>query len=200
MNNIKKLSKVAFVLLVLVATSCAGNSSKKENNNQTTTEQQASALKVLEVDELLRDAEQYAGKEVSVEAVCTHICQHGGRKIFLMGSDDTKTIRVESGFDKAFSTDCVNSMVVVKGILKEQRMNEASLQKWEDQLKAAAAEAKSNSHESCDSEKKARGETANTAEGRIKDFRERLAKRQAEEGKDYLSFYFLEADSYEIQS
>ena len=45
----------------------------------------------------------------------------------------------------------------------------------------------------------ARGETANTPEKRIADFRAQIAKRQAESGKPYLSFYYLEATDYEIQ-
>ena len=48
-------------------------------------------------------------------------------------------------------------------------------------------------------EKKARGETANTPEARIADFRAKIADRKAKTGKDYLSFYFVEASSYEIQ-
>ena len=51
----------------------------------------------------------------------------------------------------------------------------------------------------CSTEKKARGETANTPEARIADFRAKIAKRQAESGKPYLSFYYMEAANYEIQ-
>ena len=50
-----------------------------------------------------------------------------------------------------------------------------------------------------DSEKKARGETANSPEARIADFRAKIADRKAETGKEYLSFYFMEADSYEVE-
>ena len=47
-------------------------------------------------------------------------------------------------------------------------------------------------------EKKARGETASTPEARIADFRAKIAERKAATGKDYLSFYYMEASSYEI--
>ena len=50
----------------------------------------------------------------------------------------------------------------------------------------------------CDSEKKARGETASTPEARIADFRAKIAERKAATGIDYLSFYYMEASSYEI--
>ena len=48
-------------------------------------------------------------------------------------------------------------------------------------------------------EKKARGETANSPEARIADFRAKIADRKAETGKEYLSFYFMEANSYEVE-
>ena len=50
----------------------------------------------MEVDNLLADAEKLTGGKVTVEGVCTHICRHGGRKIFLMGTDDTQVIRIEA--------------------------------------------------------------------------------------------------------
>ena len=47
--------------------------------------------------------------------------------------------------------------------------------------------------------KAARQETGNTVEERIADFRTRIAARKAAEGKEYLSFYYVTATSYEIQ-
>ena len=44
---------------------------------------------------------------VLVEGVCSHICSHGGKKLFLMGDDDSNTIRVEANDDiGAFKPEC----------------------------------------------------------------------------------------------
>ena len=40
---------------------------------------------------------------------------------------------------------------------------------------------------------------ANSPEARIADFRAKIADRKAETGKEYLSFYFMEANSYEVE-
>ena len=112
---------------------------------------------------------------------------------------DAQTIRVEGGSVGKFDQKCVNSIVRVTGTLKEQRVDEAYLQNWESQLKAKAAEKHGEGEAACSTEKKARGETANTPEARIADFRAKIADRKAKTGKDYLSFYFLEASSYDIQ-
>ena len=188
----------AIAALVFVGTSC-GNKTQKTSQEEVTTVEQSANSGALEIDNLLADAESLAGQEVTVEGVCTHICKHGGRKIFLMGSDDTQTIRVEGGSVGKFDQKCVNSIVRVTGTLKEQRVDEAYLQNWESQLKAKAAEKQGEGESACRTEKKARGETANTPEARIADFRAKIADRKAKTGKDYLSFYFLEASSYDIQ-
>ena len=192
----KKLTiAIAIVVMTLIGTSC-GNKQQK-SASEATTEQAASSA--LEIDSLLANAENLAGQEVTIEGVCTHACKHGAKKIFLMGSDDTQVIRVEAGTLGAFDPKCVNSIVRVTGTLKEQRIDEAYLQNWEAQLKAQAAEKHGTGEAGCDSEKKARGETANSPEARIADFRAKIADRKAETGKEYLSFYFMEADSYEVE-
>lgn len=48
--------------------------------------------------------------------------------------------------------------------------------------------------------KKAQGQqNVNTFADRMKDYRDRIADRKTKEGKDYLSFYHLETESYEIK-
>ena len=106
---------------------------------------------------------------------------------------------LQAGTLGAFDPKCVNSIVRVTGTLKEQRIDEAYLQNWEAQLKAQAAEKHGTGEAGCDTEKKARGETANTPEARIADFRAKIADRKASSGKEYLSFYFMEANSYEVE-
>ena len=195
MKTRKLTIAVALMAITTIGTSC-GNKQQK-NASEATTEQTASSA--LEVDSLLANAESLAGKEVTIEGVCTHTCKHGAKKIFLMGSDDTQVIRVEAGTLGAFDPKCVNSIVRVTGTLKEQRIDEAYLQNWEAQLKAQAAEKHGTDEAGCDTEKKARGETANTPESRIADFRAKIADRKANTGKEYLSFYFMEANSYEVE-
>ena len=179
----KKLSiAIALLAVAVIGTSC-GNKQQKSSSDTTTEQTTSSAL---EIDSLLANAENLAGKEVTIEGVCTHTCKHGAKKIFLMGSDDTQVIRVEAGTLGAFAPKCVNSIVRVTGTL-------------EAQLKAQAAEKHGTGEAGCDTEKKARGETANTPEARIADFRAKIADRKASSGKEYLSFYFMEANSYEVE-
>lgn len=193
-------------ICVAVATSllsaCGGNSqstTKKETATSTAETKSATTTTVYDVDQLLANADALTGKEVSIEGICTHICKHGGRKIFLMGSDDTKTIRIESGKVGKFEQKCVNSIVNLKGTLREERIDETYLVNWENKLNAKTEEKHGTGEEGCDTEKKARGESGKSENERIDNFRNRIAKRSAEEGKDYLSFYFVEAIEYSVK-
>mgnify|MGYP000566795352 CR=1 FL=1 len=193
----KKLTiAIALMAMTFIGTSC-GNKQQK-SASEVTTEQSASSA--LEIDSLLANAENLAGQEVTIEGVCTHTCKHGAKKIFLMGSDDTKTIRVEAGTKiGSFKPETVNNLVRITGKLVEQRIDEAYLTEWEAQVKAQTAEKHGTTEQGCASEQKARGEApANSIEERITNFRQRIADRQAKEGKNYLSFYYIEGDTYEI--
>ena len=193
--KMKKYVVLVVALMAMVNFNSCGNKQQKQHDEAS--EQLTGAI---DVDSLLAAADSLSGKEVTVEGVCTHICKHGGRKIFLMGSDDTQTIRIEAGKVGKFDQKCVNSLVKVTGMLVEQRVDEAYLENWENQLKAATAEKHGDSDAAgCSTEKQARGETANSPEQRIADFRKKIAARKARDGKEYLSFYYVEANNYEIQ-
>lgn len=187
----KWMIAVALVAACFTMVSC-GNAKKQQAQ---TTEETVAAMSI---DDVLAKAADLVEQTVEIEGVCTHTCSHGAKKMFLVGSDDTKTLRVEAGELGAFDTKVVNNVVKVKGVLKEERIDEAYLQDWETRLKAQTEEKHGHSEGGCDTEKNARGETANTAEGRIADFRAKIAAEKEATGKDYLSFYHVVAESYEI--
>lgn len=180
-------------LLGLAVVSCGNSTNTKKSEKQT-----ADTAAVMDIDALFANADSLANQVVEIEGICTHTCKHGATKIFLMGSDDTKTIRVEAASLGSFDRKCVNSIVKVKGILCEQRIDEAYLQQWEQLAVENAQKQHGETEAGCDSEKKARGETGNTVAERIADFRAKIAARKEAENKEYLSFYFVEAQAYEI--
>ena len=206
------LTLSALVLLFVLA-SCSN--AKKQADATASTETEA----VLDVDALLANAGTMIGQQVTVQGVCTHTCKHGATKIFLQGSDNSQVLRCEAGQLGAFSKDCVNNVVRVTGLVRETRMDEAYLQNWKRQYEEAmqqqqnAADAqfgeqaealseeqqeKLGSSAGCATESAARREVGNTIDEKIANYRAQIAARQAAEGKDYLSFYHVEAVSYQI--
>ena len=177
---------------VCVLSSCGGGKKQAQNAEE--------AVVAMSIDEVMGKAAGLVDQTVTIEGVCSHTCSHGAKKMFLVGSDDSKTLRIEAGELGAFDTKVVNNIVTVKGVIKEERIDEAYLQDWENRLKNQTEEKHGNEEGEggCDTEKNARGETADTPEGRIADFRAKIAAEKAATGKEYLSFYHVVAESYEI--
>jgi len=175
-----------------VLSSCGGGKKQAQNAEE--------AVAAMSIDEVMAKAAGLVDQTVTIEGVCSHTCSHGAKKMFLVGSDDSKTLRIEAGELGAFDTKVVNNIVTVKGVIKEERIDEAYLVDWENRLKSQTAEKHGNEEGEggCDTEKNARGETADTPEGRIADFRTKIAAEKAATGKEYLSFYHVVAESYEI--
>lgn len=181
---------LAFISIIAFA-SCTSNKKTAETEADQTPKT---------VDLILAMADQEVDNLVVVEGICSHICSHGGKKLFLMGDDDSNTIRVESNDALgAFKSECANSIVQVKGTLREERIDEAYLVKWEAEIAEGTVEEHGGEGEGCETEQKAQGQdnVTNDAE-RIKDFRNKIAARNEAEGINYLSFYYIEADDYSI--
>ena len=189
-----KWMMTALLMAVCMVFASCGNSKKQQ------AQQAEETVAAMSIDDVMAKAAELVDQTVVIEGVCTHTCSHGAKKMFLVGSDDSKTLRVEAGELGAFDTKVVNNIVTVKGTLKEERIDEAYLQDWETRIKSQTEEhhGNGNGEGGCDTEKNARGEKANTAEGRIADFRAKIAAEKEATGKEYLSFYHVVAESYEI--
>lgn len=187
----KKLFSAFIVAVMAVAMAACG--SKQQNN---AAENEAT---VMNVDQLLADAPSLVDSTVTFEGVCSHTCKHGATKMFVIGSDDSKTIRVEACDLGAFDTKVIHQPVTVTGILREQRIDEEYLAQWEEQVKAQTAKVHGEGNEAgCDTERAAHGMESSTAEGQIAEYRARIAERDSLEGKPYVSFYYVDAKSYKI--
>ena len=117
----KKSIFILAAVALLAMVSC--NNKAKENQNQ-----ESAATVALSVDDILAKGDSLVGKTVTVEGVCTHICKHGGKKLFMMGTDDTKMLRAEACELGSFPAEVVNSLVSVTGTLEEDRIDEATIQ------------------------------------------------------------------------
>lgn len=187
----KKLFSAFIVAVMAVAMAACG--SKQQNN---AAQEEAT---VMNVDQLLADAPALVDSTVTFEGVCSHTCKHGATKMFLIGTDDSQTIRVEACDLGAFDTKVIHQPVTVTGILREQRIDEEYLAQWEEQVKAQTAKTHGEGDEAgCDTERAARGMESSTAEGQIAEYRARIAERDSLEGKPYVSFYYVDAKSYKI--
>lgn len=100
------MKKVLF-FAACVAALCLASCSKTAQKVET----------IYTIDEVYNQADSLLGDTITFQGVCTHLCKHGGRKAFLMGSDDTRILRVEGAKMGNFDAACINNVVRVKGVL-----------------------------------------------------------------------------------
>ena len=112
------MRKLALLSLFALFLFSCGNSPK--NQEQTATAEPVAEAVVYSVDDLYKNVDDVVDKEVFVKGTVMHVCQHGGQRCFLMGSNEDINIRVEAG-EKigAFSQEQMGSELEIVGVLKE---------------------------------------------------------------------------------
>lgn len=204
-STIMKLIKTLAIMALCAGSFTACNSTAKQDNQTET-----AAVEELTVDQIWENPDSFVGKEITVTGVCSHLCKHGGRKAFLMPSNGTTPLRCDaSPAFGSFAKETIRQPLAVTGKLHEDKIDEAFLQSWEKQYAAQLAamkegqglsgEAAEEAAGGCDTEKAAHGQADITSfEGRMADYRAKIAARAEKEGKPYVSSYVFEANSYEI--
>ena len=180
----KKLYFFIVCLTVGTAFASCGNSRKQSEESSTTeqVDQKIDASKALYVEEILKNAEKEVGKEITLKGFVTHTCKHSGRRCFVMGNDQKTSIRVEAkGNIGGFNRELIGSELVIKGILKENKLTKEYIDQAEEELKGKQGQ--ESDGEICDAEL-----------SNINNMR----KWMKENNKDYYSVYYVEGTDYEI--
>jgi len=169
-----------FLVLMIAAASICGcnNSTKKTDKKAVKTEQ---AVKIVRVDktvaQVLENAADNVDKAIVVTGKVKHVCQHSGRRCFLVGAEGT-SLKIEAFGDlKEFNKDIMGKTIKVKGILKEQRISKEEIEKIAAEQKAE----KEDGH-------------CGTESDNILKMREWMKKN----GKDYFAFYFVNGSEYVV--
>lgn len=190
---ITKLRTIKLIAMVVLMVSIASCGSKKEEKNS----EEVATTETITVDALLANPETYLDSTVTIEGLCSHLCSHGGRKAFVQGNADNIQIRCEAfpGMKEPFPGEAVHKPLKVTGVLREQRIDEEYLKCLEESVQNDGDQAEAT----CETERKAHGQKEiSTLEGRVQDYRARIAESIAKGGNPYLSFYYIEATGYEI--
>lgn len=184
------LTAIAALIASVLFISCDTRSADSAEQTDT------AAIDTVSVDVLMADPAAHLGDTIAVSGVCSHLCKHGGRKAFITPAGcDSVILRCDASDSLvAFSPDCVDKSLTITGIVSETRFGEEDIKAME----ARHAENAAATH-ACATDAKARGiDSVSTFEQEMCDYRAAIAKRLDDEGKDYLSFYYIDAISYVI--
>ena len=59
------------------------------------------------------------GKEVEIQGMVVHVCKHGGKKLFIIGEDPEKRVKITASDEvNVFLPELEGSTIMVKGIIE----------------------------------------------------------------------------------
>lgn len=125
---IKKLLAILSISIFII--SCGGNAVNNENDSNETSsiEDDQNEIQLIAIGEFDTKAGEFVDSEVMVEGIVDHVCKHGGKKLFLVSDDGDLHVESDDRFDEALT----GSKVLVNGIVREFRIDEAYCLKMEE--------------------------------------------------------------------
>ncbi len=194
--------KNLFLIVIMAAfmVSCGGNKQDQTADSQEATYEAPVKITVAEFDD---KAGELVGEMVVVYGTVDHVCQHGGKRMFIIDQGTDGRVKIVTGEDMdSFNTDLEGSTVAVEGYIDELRIDEAYLTEWENELmmQAEEGEMEEGEHEGGAHEGSQLGEKADQGlhvEGmkQIESYRQQIK----ESGTDHLSFYSIVCTNYKTK-
>lgn len=98
-----------YIPLLALLASCNGNQKTQESGT----------LSKVTVDDFFSTPEQYLEKEIVITGLVTHVCKHGGQKLFIAGDAGEMVLRVNTSESiPEFGLDMEGSKVEFTGLVK----------------------------------------------------------------------------------
>lgn len=120
----KKLISIIFILSIFTFS----------NNVNGQTKESPTTVNINQFDE---KAESLIGQEIKITGTVVHVCEHGGKRMFIIGDNPEKRIKITAGEEvSSFKTELEGSSVTLIGTIQEKRIDEAFLTNWEAELAA----------------------------------------------------------------
>jgi hypothetical protein len=138
-----------------------------------------------------QQAARIVDKTVVIEAVVLHTCKHGGKRLFLVDGNDSVRVEVIAGKDiLTFNENLVGKRLHILGTLKEKKVDQKYLDDWENEVKNPAEKHDTLVH------REIKGHFNQDIQDLLDEIRS-LRDDLKTSGKNYLSFYYIEANKFD---
>jgi hypothetical protein len=85
----------------------------------TTTASAEPQVLILTPEKFQEVAVNNVGKEVEIQGMVVHVCKHGGKKLFIIGEDPEKRVKITASDEvNVFLPELEGSTIMVKGIIE----------------------------------------------------------------------------------
>ncbi len=185
-------------VIALFATSCDNANKNNESNNinnDVMVVDEITTISIADFDEKVGD---FVDKKIQLEGIVDHICKHGGQKLFLVSEDSETRIKITPDEEiAAFNAELEGDRLLLVGIVEEQRIDEAYLREWEEEIRAGSDmsdDKGEGKHLGGNVEKGGEGADLDEELEKVN----RLRTMLEESGDDHLSFYSVLCTSYDV--
>ncbi len=183
------------MMLAIVAVACQNQTKKVENSQNESLAAVADEIAVVNVADFDQEAGNYVGKKIQMEGTIDHVCKHGGQRAFLVNTDSDARVKLTPDETlAAFNTEMEGNQVIITGVVEEQRIDEAYIMEWEQEIKSgvvAADDKGEGSHLGGKVEKGGEGADIDEEMEKVNHLRQKLI----DSGSDHLSFYSVMCSS-----
>ncbi len=98
-------------------------------------------FEILSLDELMSGIEGYVDSTIAVNGIVDHVCRHDGKKLNLTDSMQVNEIHVKTSEYISVFDDSLNGLeITLVGVLRELKIDEEYLEKWESEVIAEGGE------------------------------------------------------------
>lgn len=171
--------KKLFLFLSIIALFISCGENPKQASTEDSSKTAAIEKPILSLADFDSEAGMWVDKEVEVIGIVDHVCKHGGKRLFLV--DDYGNVHVDG--KERFDDALVGSKIIVSGLVKEFRVDEAyCLHQEEDHIQKHS--------EGIDSE-----DVYAQKMEQLKSYRDSMKSN----GVDHLSFYSIEYVSHIVK-
>lgn len=193
----RKIVLLGVVAMMFVA--CGGPKTDKKSDD-------VAKVEVLSVDQFMTQADSLVGEKITVEGVADHVCKHGGKRMFILGSTPESRLKITTGEEIAsFDVAYEGSKIVVTGTVDMLKMDSAYLANWEQELIDGAhetGEGEGDGHGEDDGhehDNSSHGEQADMGEhipgmDKVNNYKEEIKNN----GKGYISIFSVVACKVEV--
>ncbi|MEZ4907735.1 MAG: hypothetical protein R2771_08905 [Saprospiraceae bacterium] len=118
------MKKIIFLFLALSAMAFTINAQNSK-----------SKLVTIDVKDFDNQASKFVDQEIYITGTCDHVCKHAGRKLHLVGPNDSKVEVMASESIGKFPKELEGEDLKIKGTVLEDRIDEEYLKEWENEVK-----------------------------------------------------------------
>jgi hypothetical protein len=146
------------------------------------------------VEKVMADMQAFVDKDLVIVGTVNHVCSHGGKRMFIMGEDPDVAIKITPSEEiGVFEKELEGSHVIVKGILKELRIDEAYVANLETEIAEGSDSEAIHDHSggTHDETEEAKEEKKHQIEA--------MRTKIAESENGYYSQFWIEASKFEVK-